>query len=70
MVPSHQPPEIKHIYLNTSFQDGVYCQIEGYDPEGRLHGEIRLERCLSVSPHCKGASELSQVYLGRSALPV
>ena len=63
IAPTHQPPEIKQIYLNTSFQDGVYCQWEECDPEARLHREIGLERCLSFSPHCKGASNISQVYL-------
>ena len=42
MVPSHQPPKTKQIYLNTSVQDGVYCQFEGCEPEGDFIGKLDL----------------------------
>ena len=60
MVPSHQPPDFKQ--STPHFKMEPIASLKDVIQKGDFMGK--------TSAHCKGASELSQVYLGRSALPV
>jgi len=70
MAPNYQPEEIEWVHCNTSFQDGVYCQSEGCDPERGLYGEIKPERWLPIGPYCTRTSQVSQICMERSVLSV